>query len=45
MAAANSNSKKANSNSSPDGSDLDPLWQNLDWYVLAFPCYADALIP
>ncbi|TWU77699.1 hypothetical protein ED733_008340 [Metarhizium rileyi] len=33
MAATNSNSKKPNANSSCDGSDLDPLWQNLDWAI------------
>ncbi|KAG8423757.1 hypothetical protein J3458_000622 [Metarhizium acridum] len=33
MAAANLNPKKPNSSSSSDGSDLDPLWQNLDWAI------------
>lgn len=46
MAAANLNPKKPNSSSSSDGSDLDPLWQNLDWYVLLirYLCCVEAVL-
>lgn len=34
MATANA---KANPNSNTENGDLDPLWQNLDWYAQFTP--------